>query len=179
MKLLREIKHGELFPDSDQEAPTTYSHRRAARAIVTNDLGEVALLYVGKYGYHKLPGGGIEDGENIAQALQRELLEEIGCRAEVAGEVGKIIEYRDAWGMMQTSYCYLAKQVGIAGAPDFTEKELNEGFRIVWAKNMDDAIKLLENDTPQDYGGRFISARDRTFLANISPRCEPYIRHQK
>jgi 8-oxo-dGTP pyrophosphatase MutT (NUDIX family) len=165
MKLLCEIRHSELFPDTNQKTPEEFSHRRAARAIVTNDVGEVALLYVGKYKYHKLPGGGIEEGENITQALERELLEEIGCQAEVIGEVGEIIEYRDAWGMMQTSYCYLAKQIGIAVAPDFTEKELSEGFEIVWAKDMDAATILLNNDDPQDYGGRFISTRDRTFLA--------------
>ncbi len=168
MKLLREIKHRELFPDSDQKTPDAFGHRRAARAIVTNDVGEVALLYVGKYKYHKLPGGGIEDGEDITQALERELLEEIGCQAEVTGEIGEIIEYRDAWGMMQTSYCYLARQIGAAVAPDFTDKELSEGFEIVWAKNMDVAIALLDNDDPQDYGGRFITMRDRTFLAAAS-----------
>lgn len=165
MKLLREIKHSELFPDSDQESPKTYSHRMAARAIMTNDAGEIALLYVGKHKYHKLPGGGIEEGENITQALERELLEETGCSAEVTGEVGEITEYRDAWDMMQTSYCYAAKQIGSAVAPDFTEKELSEDFRIVWAKNIHSALELLNNDDPQDYGGRFISMRDRTFLA--------------
>lgn len=168
MKLLREIKHSELFPDLDQHTSEATSHRRAARAIVTNDTGEVALLYVGKYKYHKLPGDGIEDGEDIAQALERELLEEIGCHAEVTAEVGEIIEHRDAWNMLQTSYCYLAKQIGAAVAPDFTEKELSEGFRIVWAKDLATAIALLDNDDPQDYGGRFISMRDHAFLLTAS-----------
>lgn len=164
MKLLREIKHSELFPGADHQTTETLSHRQAARAIVTNDVGEVALLYVGKYKYHKLPGGGIEDGEDIAQALERELLEEIGCHAEVTGEVGKIVEYRDAWNMMQTSYCYRAKQVGATIAPEFTDKELSEDFSIVWAKDLAEAMTLLGNDNPQDYGGRFIHARDHTFL---------------
>lgn len=164
MKLLREIHHSEIVPNTKDKDSSVFRERHAARAIVTDKDDRIALLHVEKYGYHKLPGGGIEDNEDTKQALERELLEEIGCRAEVTAELGKIIEYRDEWDQKQTSYCYLAKPIGEAGQPDFTEKELSEGFAIVWAENIVDAISLLEQDTPEEYGGKFIRERDLAFL---------------
>lgn len=164
MKSLHTIRHSTVVPTETDKSPEAFSHRRAARAILTDNDGRIALLYVAKYGYHKLPGGGIEDGEDIAQALERELLEETGCQAQVTAELGKITEYRDQWDQKQTSYCYLSVQIGAIGAPDFTEKELSEGFAVVWAKDLSEAISLLEQDTPDDYGGVFIRERDLTFL---------------
>jgi 8-oxo-dGTP diphosphatase len=141
-----------------------YKTRDAARAVVTDAKGRVPLLFVSKYKYHKLPGGGVEAGEDMKLALARELVEEIGCVAEVTGEVGEIIEYRDDWQEKQTSHCYTAKQTGEAQEPDFTEKEKAEGFMIKWAESIEDAILLLENDQPTNYEGRFIQKRDLTFL---------------
>lgn len=164
MKLLREIRHSEIIPNAADKDSANFRKRHAARAIVTAKDGGIALLHVGKYNYYKLPGGGVEDGEDIYRALERELLEEIGCRAKITGEVGKIVEYRDEWNQKQTSYCYLAQQIGEAGHPDFTKKELSEGFAIVWAKNIDEAVALLEQDTPEEYGGKFIRERDLEFL---------------
>lgn len=170
MKILREIRHSEIVPGEIDKDPSEFSHRRAARAIVTDADGKVALLYVGKHQYHKLPGGGIEEGEAVIAALERELLEEIGCTAEITGELGAIIEYRDAWNMMQTSYCYRATQVGKKQQPAFTDKELSEGFQIVWADTMAQAIHLLQQDAPQEYGGKIIRERDLTFLKTASQR---------
>jgi 8-oxo-dGTP pyrophosphatase MutT (NUDIX family) len=164
MKQLGEIRQSNVYPELADTDPSDFEHREAARAIVVDASGQVALLWVGKHGYHKLPGGGVEDGEDIAQALEREILEEIGCHAEVADELGQIVEYRDKWGQKQTSYCYVAKQVGEKGEPDFTKEELDDGFEIVWAANLDDAINLLENDKPDNYVGMFIRTRDLQFL---------------
>lgn len=168
MKILREIQHSDIVPGAANKDPANFRKRRAARAIVTSKNGNIALLHVGKYNYHKLPGGGVEDGEDTYRALERELLEEIGCRAQIIGEVGAIVEYRDEWNQKQTSYCYLAKQVGEAGQPDFTKKELSEGFTIIWAKNIDAAVALLEHDAPEEYGGKFIRERDLAFLKDYS-----------
>jgi 8-oxo-dGTP diphosphatase len=122
-----------------------YSLREAARAVVIDDNNAVALLHVTKGHYYKLPGGGIEENEDPSEALERELLEEIGTTAEIVANLGTIQEYRYYWNMNQISYCYLAKQYGEKGEPDFTEKELIEGFEIVWAKNIDEAITLLQS----------------------------------
>src|SRR5271157_2034840 len=73
---------------------TSY-YRGASRAVVLNARKEMALLHVTKHGYYKIPGGGIEEGESTADALHREVLEEIGCRVGALKPVGMIIEHRD------------------------------------------------------------------------------------
>lgn len=107
MKLIRTIQ----FKDLGIEEVDKFEVRRAARAVVFDNDKNIGILYVSKYNYHKLPGGGLEDSETIEEALKRECLEEIGCSVEIIGELGEIIEYRDKWSLKQHSYCYLANIV--------------------------------------------------------------------
>lgn len=121
-----------------------YFLREASRAIVSDDMGAIALLHVTRDDYYKLPGGGIDAGENPLKALERELLEEIGCRAIVTSELGTVLEQRYYQNMTQISHCFTATVVGEKGEPDYTEKERAAGFEIVWTKNLNEAITLLK-----------------------------------
>ena len=151
------------FEEVSAEERKNYRQRRAARAVVRDSHGNIALLSVTKHNYHKLPGGGIEEGEDELQALKRECLEEIGCEVEVGEDLGQVEEFRDKIKVHQVSTCYLAKVVGEKGQPSFTRKELDKGFKIVWTP-FEPAIKLLEHDQPNDYEGPFIQKRDLLFL---------------
>lgn len=164
MKLLLTLNEQDINPNAPIVDTSKFYKRRAARAVVTDSDGRVALLYVGKHNYHKLPGGGIDKGEDIKQALDREILEETGCEAEVVAELGKVIEFRDHEKMHQVSYCYLAKQVGDTCQPSFTEKELSQQFEVVWADDINSAINILESDNPKDLGQEFMRIRDLTIL---------------
>jgi 8-oxo-dGTP diphosphatase len=157
MELLKEIKDKE-FPENE----STLKIREASRAIIFDENNLIPLLFVAKYNYHKLPGGGIDEGEDKAQALVRECLEEVGSEIEVNGEVGKIIEFRSKWDLKQISYCYYGKIIS-KGEPDFTEKELSQGFKIVWL-SLKEAISKVENDKPENYEGSFIQKRDLVLL---------------
>ncbi len=142
--------------------------REASRAVLIDDNGLVPILHVSKFKYHKLPGGGIDDGENKKQALIREVLEEVGSTISIDAEIGKIIEYRSKdnfnWGseQKQISYCYLGK-ILTKGEPHFEEFELLEEFELVWM-TLNEAIKTLQNDKPTNFEGTFIVDRDLTFL---------------
>lgn len=140
--------------------------REAARAVLLDDKNQVYLLNVSLHGYHKLPGGGIDEGEEVEQALERELMEEVGCKAKIIAEIGSIVEYRayEDGGLKQTSYCYLAKQIGEQLEPALEDGELAEGMFEVKARSIDAAIELLKNDQPDNLEGRFIQKRDLAFL---------------
>lgn len=163
MQLLKTIKHSDLFLPYNSENKEEIKNRKAARAVVFDNENKIAILKVTNHNYHKLPGGGVEKGEDLAEALEREAMEEIGCKIVVAGEIGKIIEHRDKWNLKQESYCYLAKVVGEKGQSDFTEEEIAGGFSIVWV-SLDEAIETLKKDEPNDYEGKFIKVRDLCFL---------------
>jgi 8-oxo-dGTP diphosphatase len=149
------------LPISSREG---YFMRETARAVVHDDDGRVALLHVARDHYYKLPGGGIDTGEDPLQALERELMEEIGCQAQVTHELGTILEQRYYWNMTQVSHCYIAHQTGEKGNPDFTDLERESGFEIVWAQDINQAIRLLESsaDTGDaaELGIKFMRLRD-------------------
>lgn len=164
MKLLSEIKEQDINPSAPFVDSSQFKHRQAVRAVVLNSTGEVALLHVANRKYHKLPGGGVDKGENLQAALDREAMEEIGCKIEIVGEVGRILEYWDEERQVQTSDCYLARQRGNQENSDFTQEEQEHGFEVVWAKDIDAAIATVEADTPDTYDGRHIKPRDLLFL---------------
>ena len=97
MKLLLKLRDDDIGEKTKSGKLAT---RGAARTIAIKN-GKIAFIHVSRHGYHKLPGGGIERGENIKEALQRELLEETGCIIKITGEVGKIIEHRTHIGILQ------------------------------------------------------------------------------
>jgi len=122
-----------LNPESASVAEADgYKRREAARAVVFDAEGNIALLSVTKAGYHKLPGGGVEAGEGVIDALMRECREEIGCNIEITETLGEIVEYRKMFKVKQTSFCYLAKVVGVKGEPNFMPDEIEDGFEVQW-----------------------------------------------
>jgi ADP-ribose pyrophosphatase YjhB (NUDIX family) len=144
--------------------PPAYTERRASRAVVFDPDGKVALFHATIKGYHKLPGGGIELGETVEDALRREVLEEIGCAITDIKELGIIEEYRNALGVHQFSCCFTARLDGEKGTPHLEEGEIAEGFETVWLP-LSDAVKTLAAETNiEDYQGKFIHQRDWVFL---------------
>ena len=78
MKLLLEISDSDIGVGSPERFDKPYRLRKASRAIIFNDKNEIAIQFASKYNYHKLPGGGLDKGENTPEALRREIKEEVG-----------------------------------------------------------------------------------------------------
>lgn len=162
MKLIKTIRDGDVgggFPDCPVR-----QERTASRAVIFDGDGKIALLDVVNKRFHKLPGGGVQEGEDIEIALQRELSEEIGCAAKNLRPLAEIEEYRNQWALHQISYCFIADLDGEKGTPHLDQYEADDGFVPTWV-NIEDAIKTLEADAPvEDYEGKFIQQRDLAFL---------------
>ena len=146
-----------------EEEARVFGVREAARAIVSDDRGMVALLHSAKYDYYNLPGGGIEQDESPETALRRECLEEIGCSVEITGEIGIIVEYRKRFTIRQTSYCFTAKVIGEKGEPHLMEDEIEEGFHTVWLP-LDKALEKVRKSDRGVYEAQYMVARDAAFI---------------
>lgn len=162
MKLLKILN-----PENASEAEMSkFDVRQAVRGIVYDANGNIAVLHVTRLSYHKLPGGGSENGEDPHATLKRECLEELGCNIEITGEVGQITEYRKMFQIKQLSPCYTAQVVGEKGRPSFTKEEIDNGFKILWVP-IEQALHLLRSDHPSHEAGLYIVPREIVFLETV------------
>lgn len=107
--------------------------REAAKAVVERD-GLLLLLVTPSTGDHKLPGGGVHDGETHEQTLARELLEETGRRLVALGPaVLHVVERRpdshdDGATFEMSSTYYRASVSDDVAATDLDDYERDLGL---------------------------------------------------
>ncbi len=171
MKLLKTLK----LRDYTQAEIDSAFHRQAARAVVFDNDNKIGLLYAKKLGIYKLPGGGIEEGEDSVQACIRECKEELGCRVKILGELGEIIEYREGEEydnrlFFQESFHYLAEVVGKKQATEFSANEIAAGFELLWL-DLSEAMDLIKNKKDK-YSFSFVKHRELTVLQEAKKEIE-------
>ena len=111
-----------------RENGTVY-HRTAVRGIFFQN--EKLLLIAGKYGDCKFPGGGVEPGESLEEALSREIREETGFALDPRSlrKWGEVTERRKGITADMTEmvshyfFCGLTEAVQIQQELDPYEKE--------------------------------------------------------
>ncbi len=153
---------------SDQ--PISYT-RRAARAVLFNAAGQVAIMHFTTTGSYKLPGGGIDEGEDTIAALHREIREETGYEITDIHELGELVEYRYYCGMHQISYCYTATVTQFVGT-ELTQKEQNAGMELQWFDTIPQAIATIESGHQVDEDGspiglKMMILRDTAILKTL------------
>ena len=169
MKLIAKITDeniGESF--SELINPKT---RTAVRTILLDNNNNIAILHKKSKNEYKLIGGGVDDGENLEEALKREALEESGCTINILSCMGYIEEYRSKMNFYQKSYIYLSKVVENTHNLHLTQKEKDEEAELCWFKPQQ-ALELMResynNLCPSKYSNlystKLIVARDTTIL---------------
>ncbi|MBV8942598.1 MAG: NUDIX domain-containing protein [Chloroflexi bacterium] len=102
----------------DPSAPIANSLVVAVTAIVTNDDGDLLMQKRTDNDLWGLPGGAMNIGESIGQAVTREVLEETALQIQPTGIVGiysdpgHIIAYADGEVRQEFSICFTARIVG-------------------------------------------------------------------
>lgn len=159
-----------IAPKENSQPPTV---RLGARGIVLNSAGEIALIHKTRKNEYKLPGGGINDGEDPMTAFIRECREELGCVVEITEELGTIVEYKSQENFKQLSFVYVAKKVDELDSKNLTDKEKDEGAEFVWLPKLRalEAMKQSLGELKQSkydsvYRTKFMVLRDIRILEN-------------
>lgn len=138
--------------------------RQAVRAVIYRG-DEILLIFSKVNGDYKLPGGGIEPGEDHRAALKREMPEETGYHLSIVGDkIGEISEYSKAmeedlsYFRMDSHYykCEIGKETQSRQSLD--EYEQNLEMHCVWMI-ISEALKrnkkvLSENPKPPQWTKR-------------------------
>lgn len=164
MRLLAEISEGSLgLSDQFEQLGSNYELRKSARAILLDSEGRMATQYLQNYTYHKLPGGGVDPGESLEEALKREVAEEVGCDSRILKPIGMCVEYRNKYKLLHLSFCFAAQVVGDIGTPRLEKGEIEEGQITLWLPP-EQVLAKMKTDEPKKYEGNFILKREITFL---------------
>jgi ADP-ribose pyrophosphatase YjhB (NUDIX family) len=102
----------------DPDAPSPNSVKVAVSALVRDDQGRILMIHRTDNGKYSIPGGGLEAGETVSNAVVREVKEETGIDVEVTGMIGvfsdpeHVIEYDDGEVRQEFSICFHARPIG-------------------------------------------------------------------
>ena len=103
---------------NDPNAPKANSIVPSVTAIVPNDQGKMLLVHKTDNDLWALPGGAMDMGESIADAVVREVKEETGIDVTVTGVVGiytnpnHVMAYDDGEVRQQCSICFTTRMLG-------------------------------------------------------------------
>lgn len=145
--------------------------RMASRGIVMREDGKMAVIHKRVKNEYKLPGGGVENQEEMEETFRREVLEETGCHIEITKFLGTVEEERSQKNFRQISYVYAAKVIEDTKTFHLTKQEEDEQLELVWME-LDEALEKVTNCfdflKPSSYHDiyytKFAVARDRKIL---------------
>ena len=141
------------------EGLSTKAPRITARAIVKNQDGLYAVMYADKFKLHSLPGGGVEDGEDVLTALRREVYEETGCACDEIQELGIVAENRASLDYTQINYYFVVTTTHTPGKNNLTESELDSRTVVKWV-DFDELMQLINDQEFDRVQGKYLKARD-------------------
>lgn len=160
MKMIKELNDAVLL---GKEGISKRSPRLAARAILRRLDGKYALMYTEKFDLYSLPGGGVEKGEKLLDALKRELNEETGCSCDKIRALGYVFENRACHDFTQKSFYFAVKTEKPIEKNHLTAKEKAVNIKLMWVPYSVLVKKITSpvHDTEQK---KYIQARDAAAL---------------
>lgn len=167
MRLITSLKHPSV---TDVQSSKVYK-RKAARAIVI-DRQDILLLYTARYNDYSLPGGGIDDHEDITTGLKRELEEETGAQnIKILKEYGIIEELRphylpDYDHMHMTSYFYVCQAQRQLGPSKMEHYEIKNGMKALWI-NIKEALEHNKSVIAKKERSMGLSIERETFMLDL------------
>ena len=142
-----------------QDGKSDKAPRLTARAIVKNQSGMYAVMCSDKFKLYSLPGGGVEDGEDVLTALCREVYEETGCICDEIKELGIVEENRASLDYTQINYYFVVTTTHTPGENHLTESEQASRTVVQW-HTFEEMMQLINEQEFDRVQGKYLKARD-------------------
>ena len=154
----------------DEEWPFDYTDhdRNIVRAIVYDDEGYFYFVRAdrddifAKAVVIETAGGGVENGEDLSEAIKRELLEELGAEVEVITKIGVVSDYYNLIHRHNVNNYFLCRVVSF-GERRLTEDEINKYHLTTLKLRFDEAVAEYERCRSSKLG-RIIGQRELPIL---------------
>lgn len=137
------LRDKDIFPEVLSTPDPVWKDRITGKAVIFNDNNQIALIGNRIHSFFLLPGGGIENGENIIQGVKRECREETGLEVELTREIGVSEDFRIRDAKHCITIAYFATALS-KGTPALTSNEKDIGVYLKWFP-FSEALTLLED----------------------------------
>lgn len=101
---------GEIYSNKENKpsiALTEFTKiRKKVVGLILDNQNNICLIHYKKDNVYSFPGGGVEENEDLIEALHREVLEETGHKISDIKEIGLLFEYFEEFNLMQISFVY-------------------------------------------------------------------------
>jgi len=135
------LRDKDIFPNVPETTDVIWKDRPTGKVILFNEKNEIALVSNKVTNLFLLPGGGIEEGEDVVEGTKRECREETGYEIEIIRELGVTEDYRVRDARHCISYGFAAKALS-QGPVALTKEESDIGFFTKWL-SLEDAVELF------------------------------------
>ena len=154
----------------DEEWSFTYTDhdREIVRAIVFDEAGYFYFVRAerdddfGKATLIETSGGGVEKGEDLLAAIERELKEELGASVEVLCKIGVVSDYYNLIHRHNINNYYLCKAISF-GEKNLMPDEIEEFHLSTLKMTYEEAIREYERCTCTEIG-RLVANRELPIL---------------
>lgn len=167
MSYIRTIFDKDIFPNKETAQVAEWILRKTVKIIIQNNEGKIALVTSPIHNCFLLPGGGIDKGEEIFNAANRESKEEALCSITEPEMFGVTQEYRARDGKRYETYGVFAHIGETITEDSRTDEEKENSLTVVWCTTEEAKNKfsqqeiLLRNGKIDFYNIGFNIVRDQ------------------